>query len=150
MKICMTSPLGGHLDELLRLKEAFEGHDYFYVTYRSQVTENLENVYLINLYKESTINLMLLFIVTTLRATSIIIKERPDVVISSGGLLSVPFSYLGKISGAKIIYIECSARVTSASRAGKIVYPISDLFLVQWESLLKNYGKKAKYVRGFF
>ena len=150
MKICLACPLGGHLDEMLRLIDAFEGHDYFFVTYKSEVTQNIKNAHLIKLYKETTFNLILMAINVTFKAISILRKEKPDVIVLTGGLLSVPFSYVGKLLGAKIVYIECSARVTTPSGAGKIIYPIADLFLVQWRSLLKKYGKKARFEGGVF
>jgi beta-1,4-N-acetylglucosaminyltransferase len=76
----------------------------------------------------------------------ILLKERPDVVISTGGgEIAIPFCYAGKLMGAKVVFIETLARVTTRSAAGKLIYPIADLFLVQWESLLKLYGSKAQY-----
>ena len=49
----------------------------------------------------------------------------------------------------KVIYLETFARVNDRSLTGRLVYPIADLFLVQWESLLEFYPK-AKYVGGVF
>jgi len=54
-------------------------------------------------------------------------------------------SYLGGFLGKKIVFIESLSRVKNPSLTGKFLYPISDLFLVQWKSLLKKYGSKAKY-----
>lgn len=150
MKICLACPLGGHLDEMLRLMDAFEGHDYFFVTYKSEVTQNIENAYFVKLHKETTLGLILTGINVTLKAIKILGREKTDIIVLTGGLLSVPFSYVGKLLGAKIVYIECSARVTTPSRAGRLIYPIADLFLVQWRSLLKKYGKKARYEGGVF
>ena len=93
----------------------------------------------------SIINLILMATIITFKAIGILIREKPDVLVSNGGLLPIPFSYIGKLFGSNIIYIESAARVTTASGAGKLVYPIADLFLVQWKSLLKQYGRKAKY-----
>ncbi|MCK5494657.1 MAG: capsular biosynthesis protein, partial [Candidatus Omnitrophica bacterium] len=88
----------------------------------------------------------IMLIKTSIKAIKILIKERPDVIISTGGgEIAVPFSYIGKLLGAKVIFIETLARITAPSGGGKLVYPVADLFLVQWESLLQKYGNKAKY-----
>ena len=76
-------------------------------------------------------------------------KEKPDVVITTGALVAFPICLIAKIFGKHIIYIESFARVNSRSLTGRLLYPISDLFLVQWEEMLKFYPK-AKYVGGIF
>lgn len=76
-------------------------------------------------------------------------KEKPDFVITTGALIAFPFCIFAKLRGTKIIYIESFARVNNQSLTGKLVYPFADLFLVQWEPLLKFYPK-AKYVGGIF
>ena len=49
--------------------------------------------------------------------------------------------YIGKIFGSKIIFIETFANRNSKTLSGRLVYPIADLFLVQWEEMLKLYPK---------
>lgn len=128
-----------------RLLPAFEGKDYFFVTFKSDYSGHLERAYLIE-YRLGYIRERLTWLKTIFVALRILIKERPDVVISTGGgEIAIPFCYIGRLLGAKVIYIETLARVTTRSVGGKLVYRIADLFLVQWETLLKQYGKKAQY-----
>ena len=68
-------------------------------------------------------------------------KERPDLIISSGAAVAVPFFYLGKLFGAKLIYIEVFDRIDKSTMTGKMVYPIVDKFIVQWDEQLKVYPK---------
>ena len=75
--------------------------------------------------------------------------EKPDFIITTGALIAFPFCVFAKMRSVKVIYIESFARVNNQSLTGKLVYPLADLFLVQWESLLKLYPK-AKYVGGIF
>ena len=73
-------------------------------------------------------------------------KEKPDIIVSDGGgEIAVPFCYIGKILGSKIIFIESLAKITTPTAAAKFINPIADLFLVQWKILLNKFGKKAKY-----
>ena len=48
---------------------------------------------------------------------------------------------IGKIFGSKIIYIETFANSESRSQAGRLIYKFADLFIVQWEGMLKLYPK---------
>ncbi|VVB64352.1 Oligosaccharide biosynthesis protein Alg14 like protein [uncultured archaeon] len=145
MKICLVCSHGGHFAEMKRLRDALEDYDYFFVTYEAESTKNLKNAYFIK-YESSSLKLKIMILGTFFKAFKILIKEKPDVIISTGGgEIAVPFCYIGKIFGINIIYIETLARVTTRSAGGRLVYPIADLFLVQWESLLDKYGSKAKY-----
>lgn len=145
MKICLVCSHGGHLFQMMRLGDAFREHDDFLVTYKSEATKNLENAYLIK-FEGWDLKGKILLVKYIIKAFRILIKEKPDVIISTGGgEIAVPFCYVGKVLGAKVIFIETLSRITIPSRGGQLVYPIADLFLVQWESLLKKYGDKAKY-----
>jgi len=130
---------------MMRLLDAFEDHNYFFATYISEATRDLENAYLIK-FEGWDLKGKILLIKSIIKVTQILLRERPDVILSTGGgEIAVPFCYIGKVLGAKVIFIETLTRVTTPSGGGKCVYPIADLFLVQWESLLKRYGTKAKY-----
>jgi UDP-N-acetylglucosamine:LPS N-acetylglucosamine transferase len=145
MKICLVCSAGGHLVEMERLMPAFEGRDYFFVTHRSEYSQHLKRAYFIE-YKKGYIRERITWLKTIFIAFRILLKERPDVVISTGGgEIAVPFCYVGKLLGAKVILIETLARTSTKSAAGRLIYPIADLFLVQWQSLLTKYGKKAQY-----
>ena len=62
-------------------------------------------------------------------------------IISSGAAVAVPFFYLGKLMGAKTVYIEVVDRINKPTMTGKIVYPITDLFVVEWEEMRQVYKK---------
>lgn len=68
-------------------------------------------------------------------------EEKPDLIISSGAAVAVPFFYVGKLMGAKLVYIEIIDRLDKPTMTGKMVYPIVDAFIVQWEEMKKVYPK---------
>ncbi|MBF0990227.1 MAG: hypothetical protein HXK70_05715 [Clostridiales bacterium] len=70
-------------------------------------------------------------------------------MVTTGTHTAVPICYIGKLFGCKIIYIETFANITTKTLAGKILYPITDKFIVQWESMKKLYPK-ADYYGGIF
>lgn len=80
----------------------------------------------------------------TWRAFGIVRQVRPHAVIGAGPSISVPVSLAGKVWGARVIHVESASRVRCLSLTGKILYPVADLFFVQWEGLKERYPK-ARY-----
>lgn len=141
MKICLLCSHGGHLTEVLYIMEAFEGHETFFVTYDSVRTRQLDRRYLLdnigkNPWKMAT---------AAVRILGILRNERPDVIVSTGSEIAIPAFYLAKLLRVKTIFIETWTRVEQPTGTGRLVYPVADVFLVQWERLLSKYGKKARY-----
>ncbi|TAL48576.1 polysaccharide biosynthesis protein [archaeon] len=142
MRICLTSSAGGHLNQLLKILP-IAGKDVFFMTSGKHMEKTLKGyrVY----YIEDPVRRPLVFLTNSIKSLSILLKERPDVVITTGAGMVIPTCFIAKIFGAKIIFIETLSRIESPSRTGKIIYPIADLFIVQWKRLLKFYGSKAVY-----
>ncbi|MEA3336538.1 MAG: PssD/Cps14F family polysaccharide biosynthesis glycosyltransferase [Chloroflexota bacterium] len=66
---------------------------------------------------------------------------RPDVVLANGPSIAVPPMVLGKLLGARIVWLESASRVFEMSTSGRIVYRFSDLFFVQWPQLQDQYPR---------
>lgn len=142
-KIGVICSPGGHFLQALRVLEAFEGQPVFFLTYSEKATSNRQNTYYVKNIGKSPIAL----IIGVIKIFFILWKERPDILFSTGSEIAVPCFYFGKfLFHTKLIYLESGAKVYHPSLTGKWVYPITDLFLVQWEPLLKRYASKAKYV----
>jgi beta-1,4-N-acetylglucosaminyltransferase len=142
MKIALVCSHGGHLTEMLQLMEAFEGHDVFFVTYTSPRTSNLGfRSYLIENIGKSPIRMLKSFF----QIHSIFVKEKPDMVLSTGSEIAIPAFFLAGVMGIKTIFIESWCRISTKSFTGRVLYYVSDIFLVQWPQLLKIYGKKARF-----
>jgi len=145
MKLCLVCSHGGHFAQMMKLLDAFKSHEFFIVTFQSEGTKHLENAYFVK-FEGWDSRGKLLLVKTILSSIKILISEKPDIIITTGaGEIAVPFCYVGKSLGIKIIFIDTLSRITTSSAAGRLIYPVADLFLVQWESLLKEYGPKAKY-----
>lgn len=143
MKICLCASGGGHLEQINQLKMVKERYEYFYVVQKTPVTEKMkENIYfMLENTKTSFILFCLKNMINTFRALKIIVKEKPDIVICTGCGAMIPMCYMAKLLGKKLIFIESFAKITSPTRTGKIVYPIADMFIIQWEELYKFYPK---------
>ena len=135
---------GGHLLQLCSLMNVWEKYESFWVTgNKPDASSLLGNEKIYYGYTPTDRNIVNLFRNIFL-AVKIIFKEKPDVIVSTGAALAVPFCYVGKIFGCKVIYLESFAKINTPTLSGKMVYPISNLFLIQWESMRKHYPK-AKY-----
>ena len=141
MKVCLVGSSGGHLTHLYLLKPFWENKERFWVTFDKEDARSiLENEMFYPCYYPTNRNLKNL-IKNTILAFNILRKERPDVIISSGAAVAVPFFYIGKIFGAKTVYIEVFDRIDAPTLTGKLVYPVTDKFIVQWEEMKKVYPK---------
>ncbi len=83
------------------------------------------------------------FVFLYIKAFGILLKERPDFIVTTGALIAYPFCVIGKLMGVKIVYVESFARVKRPSLTGRLLYDFSDLFIVQWEDMLKLYPKSV-------
>ena len=67
-------------------------------------------------------------------------RERPELVISTGADVAVPILLLGKLCGAAVVFIE-TAGSAEPTLAGRLVYPVADLFIVQWPERLEQFPR---------
>lgn len=149
LKIAFVTSSGGHLTHLIQMKSWWENKERIWVTFRKTDAESIlkcEKKYWC--YYPTNRNIKNLFKNSYL-AIKVILKEKPDLLISTGAAVAIPFYYIGKIYGCKLIYIEVYDRIDSPTITGRVVYPICDEFIVQWEEQLRFYPK-AKLLGGLF
>lgn len=142
---------GGHLDEALAVLEAFRGHEVILLTYRQKSLlsfrhPSIQRVYFLRLFASRGFLLWASLLVNLFECASIFLKECPRILFSTGSEIAIAPSFLGKtFFGMKIIFLETITRSKSPSRTARILSPLSDLCLVQWEALLTQLGPRAKY-----
>lgn len=142
-KVCFAASSGGHLTQLLMLKPLMDKYNGFLLTESTSygIPENVKRVYFLSQVNRKEILLPVKLIGNAFRSLYIFLKEKPDIVITTGVLAVVPMCLLVKIFGKKLVYIESFAKVTSPTLTGKFLYKFADRFYVQWEPLLEFYPK---------
>lgn len=141
MKICLVGSSGGHLTHLYMTKPVWSQYNRFWVTFdKADARSILEGEKIYSCYYPTNRNVLNL-VRNTILAFKVISKERPELIISSGAAVAVPFFYVGKLFGAKLVYIEVFDRIDKPTLTGRMVYPITDKFIVQWEEQKKVYRK---------
>lgn len=141
MKVALVGSSGGHLTHLYMLKPFWQDKERFWVTFDKQDAQSiLKDEKMYPCYYPTNRNFKNLMKNTAL-AWKILRKEKPDLIISSGAAVAVPFFYIGKLFGAKLVYIEVFDRIDKPTMTGKMVYPIVDKFIVEWEEMKQVYPK---------
>jgi len=163
MKIGVVCSPGGHLTQALAILEAFKDHDCFLViqsfpsvktfnppqfkkTYHLKILFNYGFGIKITSSRYIWLGVYITLIENMFELIKIFLKERPRVLFSTGSEIAIPAFYIGKLLfGTKLIFLESITRIKDISFTGKVIMPIVDYFLVQWEDLSKK-SKKAKFL----
>ena len=146
-KVLFIASTGGHLSELMQLKSMFNKYDFHIITEKTKSNLNLKDKYpkRVNYLVYGTRSNMLTYpfklIYNCFKSLFLYFKIRPKVIITTGAHSAGPMCCIGKIFGSKIIYIETFANSKTKTVTGKLVYKFADLFIVQWEDMLKLYPK---------
>lgn len=150
-KICFVASSGGHFEQLMMLYPLMKINKSFVLTEKTNYQYNTKGIkrYEVNQINRKEKMFFLKFIILVYKCFIIFIKEKPDVIISTGALIAIPISLIGKIFRKKVIFIESFAKVNTPTLTGKILYRFSDLFIVQWRSMKKVYPK-AVYRGGIY
>lgn len=148
-KRCLfVSSQGGHLNELLKLKDTI--NSYYSLLVTEKCNNNLEYK---TKYLMATTRYQLSYVYgifyNFFKSLKIFLNFNPDVIISTGSHTAIPLCLIGHLFGKKIIYIESYANISTKSLAGRIVYNFADVFIVQWEDMLKLYPN-AIYIGGLY
>ena len=147
--VLFIASTGGHLNELMQVKSLFKKYDYHIITEKTKLEKSLVERYgeriscLIYGTKKYPIRYFFKFIANCFISLYYFFKFKPEVVVTTGTHTAVPMCYIAKMFGSKIIFIETFANRETATVAGKIVYPIADTFVVQWEEMHKVYPKSV-------
>jgi len=154
-KVLFISSTGGHLSEMMQLKPLFEKYDYHIITEKDKSTKKLKEIYkkkinyLIYGTKDRPFSYPFKLFINCWKSLYYYIKIRPKYIITTGAHTAGPICCLGKLFGAKIIFIESYANRTTRTITGKLIYKFADLFIVQWEEMLEHYPN-AKYLGGIY
>lgn len=149
MKICFISSSGGHFEQLMKLGGIIKKYDSFIVTEYTKYGVSANVSYTLCQVNRQEKNWILKFLKNILKSWKIFVKERPDVIITTGTMSVIPMCLIGKLFRKKIVFIESFAKITSPTLTGKLIYHFADLFIVQWKELIKFYPN-ALFLGGIY
>ena len=139
VKVLAVASSGGHWVQLMRLRPAFEGCEMVYVTSQSSPRENLGEAKLYRIIDANRWNKGRLAMLLP-RLLWLLMKERPNVIISTGaapGALAVIF---GKFLGARTLWVDSIANAQTLSMSGRLVRKWATQTLSQWPDVAEREG----------
>lgn len=145
-KILAISSAGGHWVQLQRMRTAWDDCDVVYVTTKESYREDLDKdaedrgQTLPRFYRIVDANRWQKFrlIRQLLGIAYVLLRERPNVIISTGAAAGFFALKLGKLFGARTVWVDSIANVESLSMSGAKSKNCADLWLTQWEHLAET------------
>jgi beta-1,4-N-acetylglucosaminyltransferase len=134
MKVCIVSSCGGHLTEVRALRGAYARYPHHYVLNDyAELPDDMRDCTRFISHSERDWR----FFVNLWEAASILRRERPEVLLSTGAGPIVPFALVARFffPRVRIVYIETLTRVTRPSMTGRIMYHLTRDFYYQWPQL---------------
>ena len=152
LRLCLAASGGGHLRQLLDLKPVWSQHDYFFVTEDTALGRSLADEHRVAFVPHygwgqarlgKGLRMARAAVVNFFQAAAVMLRERPQVVISTGaGAVFFPVLW-ARLMGARVVVIESFARFEHASLFGRMAAPFAHDFVVQSEQLARHYPKAA-------
>lgn len=131
--ILLVGSSGGHLAQLVALRPWWATRERTWVTFATEdARSKLRGESVEWAYHPTTRHIPNML--RNLRlAVTVIRRTRPDVVVSTGAGVAVPFFLIARLLRIPTVYLEVYDRLDSATLTGKLCRPLSTLFCVQWE-----------------
>jgi UDP-N-acetylglucosamine:LPS N-acetylglucosamine transferase len=142
--VLLVASNGGHLLQLKQLQDAWAPADRVWVTFDKPDSRSLlDGEHVVFAFHPTNRNVPNLLRNLVL-AFRLVRRLRPRAIVSTGAGVAVPFCYIGRLFGARIVYVESFSRIHEPSLTGRLVHPIAHRFFVQWPELASRY-RKAEY-----
>ena len=133
------------MEQLLKIANRWQQYDVFYVSTQDIVAQKLQSFGPTYIVGECNRQHPLKTFIVLARCIKLVLKLRPDVVISTGAAAGFLMCITALFFGARIVWIDSIANVTKLSLSGRMIRPFSDLFLTQWPELAGKY-KNVEYI----
>lgn len=146
--LLVCSP-GGHLLQLLALRRAWEGFSTAWVSLgRADARSLLADDRAYFAHGPTNRNLPH-FLLNLFMAIRLLRRLRPKVIVTTGAGVAVPFAWIGRMFGARVVYIESLSRVGDVSLSCRLISPVADRIYGQWPEFVRAYPH-ARYAGSVF
>jgi UDP-N-acetylglucosamine:LPS N-acetylglucosamine transferase len=152
--ICLVASRGGHLQQLLRLRPVFGKYRHFLLSTTEKsdraIDHDIERLFTVaDINEGRAIKNPLRFAVSIVQTFTVLARERPSVILSTGAGVAVPAFLVARVLGIPSIYLESYARIRELSLAGRVCYRLATCFLVQHEQLIEG-RPRARYAGSIY
>lgn len=139
-KVLFISSSGGHWVQLVRLRRAFEGWSRYYACTNSGYQSSIDPDERIFEVPEATRWNKLRLVHQALVVLWLLLRTRPEVVISTGAAPGFFAMLFGRLLARKTIWVDSIANVEEMSLSGQQARRFASLWLTQWQHLAKPEG----------
>jgi beta-1,4-N-acetylglucosaminyltransferase len=126
---------GGHLLEMIELREAWSGFERVWVTFdKSDVRSLLRDERVLHAHGPTNRNVPNLL--RNLRlAVRVLREERPAAILTTGAGVAVPFAWIGRVLRIPTVYVESVTRIEGLSLSARMIAPVASRLYGQWPEL---------------
>lgn len=141
--LLLVCSCGGHLMQLVALRDAWGAFDRVWVTFdKGDARALLAGERVVRAYGPT--NRSLRNLLRNLRlARRVLGTVRPSAVLTTGAGVAVPFAWLAHLRGVPVVYVESFTRIEGLSLSGRLIAPAADRLFVQWPEA--SSGPRARY-----
>lgn len=152
--VLLVCSSGGHLLQLLALREVWVSETRLWVTFdKGDSRTLLSDERVVHAFGPTNRSFVVRAAVNTLRnavlAWRIVGLMRPAVVLTTGAGVAVPFAWIGRLRGARIVYVESFTRIDGASLSCKLIAPVAERIYGQWPEFIEAVPR-ARYLGNVF
>ena len=136
-RVLFVASTGGHLNELMQLQSMFDKYDFNLITEKTKSNLWLKDKYKNKVYfltygtKDHMLSYPFKLLWNCIKSVYLFFKIHPDYIVTTGVHTAGPICLISKFFGTKIIFIETFANISTRTVTGKLLYPVSDLFIVE-------------------
>jgi beta-1,4-N-acetylglucosaminyltransferase len=147
--LLLVCSCGGHLLQLVALRPVWQQYARTWVTFdKSDARSLLAGEEVVHAFGPTNRNIKNLLRNIPF-ALGVIRRTRPRVILTTGAGVAVPFAWLGRLFGARVIYVESFTRIDSMSLSMRMIAPVAERLYVQWPELAHRYPR-ARYAGDVF
>ena len=149
VEVLLVCSTGGHLLQLVALASAWAENRRAWVTFdKSDARSLLAGERVMYAYGPTNRNLANLARNLPL-AWRLLRRLRPRVIVTTGAGVAVPFCWLGRLLGARIVYVESLSRIDRPSLSCRLIAPVASRVYGQWPEFVESV-RGARYVGSVF
>jgi len=137
MKVLAVANAGGHFIQLLRLMPAFRAHNVAFLSSKKNFFQ-LVSGYPFSFVPDANRNSKIKLVSSFFTVSRIVLRYRPDVIITTGAALGLMAIMAGKLCRAKTVWIDSIANVEQISLSGKLAGIFADRCYTQWPHLVNS------------
>jgi beta-1,4-N-acetylglucosaminyltransferase len=129
---------GGHLLQMLELRDAWVGFERVWVTFdKSDARSLLRGERVVHAHGPTNRNIPNLL--RNLRLAARVLRaERPAAILTTGAGVAVPFAWVAKLHRVPTVYVESFTRIDGLSLSGRMIAPVATRLYGQWPELTQQ------------